>query len=64
MMQRHRDASNLLLQVDRESAREVVLLELVLTSKEKLVEDKKFKGSLDCGNCETGALDPERSDKN
>lgn len=35
-----------------ESAREEVQLELVLTSKEELVEDMKVEGSLDCGDYE------------
>lgn len=41
------------MQVVGESSREAVLLELVLTSKEELVEDMKVEGSLDCGECET-----------
>lgn len=41
------------MQVVGESSREDVLLDLVLTSKEELVEDMKVEGSLDCGKCKT-----------
>lgn len=47
------------MQVLDEPARRDVLFDLLLTNKEKLVEDMKLNGSLSCGNQETGVYNPE-----
>lgn len=47
------------MQVLDEPARRAVLFDLLLTNKEKLVEDMKLEGSLSCSNQETGVYNPE-----